>query len=77
MSHSRKRTPIIGITSATSEKADKVAAHRRERRCVRQALEVAPGQDLLPHTRELSNVWIYAKDGKQFVRRARPADLRK
>ena len=66
MGHSRRKAPITGITSAESEKADKQAAHRRERRNVRERLAVEPAADLLPHTRELSNPWAYAKDGKVY-----------
>lgn len=56
MSRSRRRTPVCGITTARSEKQDKVTAHRRE----------------------LSNVWSYAKDGKQYLGpHTRPEYLRK
>lgn len=67
MSRSRRRTPVCGITTARSEKEDKIAAHRRERRRVHTVLGVEPARDLLPHRRELSNVWSYAKDGKQYL----------
>ncbi len=66
MSHSRRKAPVTAITSAESEKADKQAAHRRERRKVRQRLAAEPATDLLPHTREVSNPWAYAKDGKVY-----------
>ena len=66
MSRSHKHTPITGITTAASEKRDKVAAHRRERRRVRTALHTEPAADVLPHARELSNPWAYAKDGKVY-----------
>jgi hypothetical protein len=66
MSRSRKKTPIGGITSATSEKAEKLANHRRERRRIRQRLATEPEADVLPHTRELSNPWAMAKDGKYY-----------
>ena len=70
MAHSRKRTPVLGITTARSEKADKVAAHRRERRHVRARLQVEPEADVLPARREVSNVWTFAKDGKRYARAA-------
>lgn len=66
MSRSRKRTPIAGISGAASEKADKQANHRRERRRVRQVLGVEPEREVLPHTRELSNPWVMSKDGKVY-----------
>lgn len=66
MSRSRKKTPITGITTATSEKQEKLANHRRERRCVRQVLVADPAPEVLPHSRELSNPWAMAKDGKVY-----------
>lgn len=80
MSRSRRRAPFCGFTTARTEKRDKVATHRRERRRMHAALHAAalafvrPADPapaapdaLLPHTRELSNVWAYAKDGKQYL----------
>ena len=78
MARSRKKVPITGISSAASEKAEKQANHRRERRRIRQVLSSGPHADVLPHTRELSNPWSMAKDGKVY--RApwkRAKDLRK
>ena len=91
MSRSRRHAPFIGWTTARSEKRDKAAAHRRERRRVHVALASGalatgpraaaapddPAPDavdiVLPHTRELSNVWDYAKDGRQYLgQRPRP-----
>ena len=66
MARSRKKTPIAGLTSARSEKADKQAAHRRERRKVRTVLTVESAPELLPDRREVSDVWVYAKDGKVY-----------
>ena len=78
MARSRKKTPIIGISTATSEKSDKVAAHRRERRKVHVGLKTKADQDALPHRREVSDVWGYAKDGKIYKAPwLRPKDLRK
>ena len=67
MSRSRRRTPIAGITSATSEKADKQAAHRRERRKLRSVLRPASDvPEVLPVPRDVSNPWAMAKDGKLY-----------
>ena len=78
MSHSRRRTPIISNAVARSEKTDKLSAHRRERHRVRQTLDGDPLADLLPHTREVSDVWVFAKDGKTYVRDGlSPKDMRK
>jgi hypothetical protein len=78
VARSRKKTPIAPITSAESEKADKLAAHRRERRKIRQRMMVDADADALPHTREVSNPWTYAKDGKVYRgARLRPEERRK
>ena|SRR5688572_20868273 len=78
VARSRKRVPIAGITSATSEKQEKRANHQRERRLVRQMLATDPEPDLLPHTRELSDPWSMSKDGKIYLGPwTRPEDLRK
>lgn len=77
MSRSRKRTPITGITTATSEKHDKVAAHSRVRHRVRTVLQATPSADVLPHRRELSDPWTYAKDGKVYRGAALPAAERR
>lgn len=76
MSRSTRKTPVRGITTADSEKADKAAAHRKIRRAVRVA--VKQGTDLLPHERELSNPWSMDKDGKfRFDPQANPKLMRK
>jgi hypothetical protein len=55
------------MTTAESEKADKLAAHRRERRLVRKVLGTDPEREVLPHTREVSNVATWDKDGKVYM----------
>ena len=78
MARSRKKVPITGITTAVSEKADKVSAHKRERRKVSVRLQEQPVAEVLPTTREVSNVWKFAKDGKVYVKPGRrPKTLRK
>lgn len=78
MSRSRKKTPINGITTARSEKRDKLAAHRRERREIRSRLSTESEPDMLPHRLEIANVWSFAKDGKKYqTGRIDPGDLRK
>jgi len=66
MSRSRRKTPIIGWTTADSEKQDKRLANRRLRHRVRQTLRVNPHAEL-PLLREVSNVWLMDKDGKQRI----------
>ena len=77
MTRSRKKTPMFGISTSVSEKADKVAAHKRERRKVRTRLRVEPEAAVLPHRLEISNVWAYAKDGKRYRKTATKKDMRK
>lgn len=78
MSRSRRRTPKRGITTARSEKQDKVSAHRTERRTVRVALAQGAAEHELPHRREVSDPWLMAKDGKAYLgQKAQPRDLRK
>ena len=65
MSKSFRKSPFCGMTTAESEKKDKQLAHRRERRIVHQILASDPLRPVLPHRREVSNVWSFDKDGKQ------------
>jgi len=62
MSRSRRKTPVMGITKAESDKRDKVLAHRRQRRQVRTAL--ASGVAEVITRRKAGDVWSFAKDGK-------------
>lgn len=80
MARSFRHTPIVGITTADSEKLDKRIANRRERSRIRQILLslVGAGDDcldslVLPHRRELSNVWSFDKDGKQYLMKDCPS----
>lgn len=81
MSRSFKRTPICGITTAVSEKQDKRLANRKLRSKTRSMLNVAVKADssgvLLPSIREVSNVWSFDKDGKQWLDRPTSKDMRK
>lgn len=77
MTRSLRKTPKCGITVARSEKADKIAAHRRERRAVHGCLQATSWPEVLPERRALSSTWDFAKDGKQYLRKARAEDLRK
>ncbi|MFO0452608.1 MAG: hypothetical protein ACK52I_28805 [Pseudomonadota bacterium] len=68
MTRSRRKHPAGGLTSAPSDKADKVRAHRRERRVVRERIHAEKEEARMPHRRELSDPWTYAKDGKRYDR---------
>ena len=64
MSRSKKKIRFRAITTAVSEKENKVDAHRRFRRIVKQKIKL--GEENLPLVRELSNVWHFDKDGKIY-----------
>jgi len=66
MSRSKKRTPVCGMTAATSEKQDKRKYNRRYRRACNVALQMATDECLLPLLREQSNIWAMDKDGKNW-----------
>ena len=78
MSRSRKKTPVSGVTTATTEKDEKREANRRLRREVRQRLAAGSDATELPGLREVSNVWSMSKDGKApFDPERYPEGLRK
>ena len=62
MSRSRRKHPIIGWTCAESEKADK----RFARKSWRAALRSHDQRELPPLLREVSEAFMFAKDGKQY-----------
>jgi hypothetical protein len=64
MSDSRRKTPICGVVSRESEKANKRNTNRVLRRSVRQILHSNPEAELLPLQREVSDIWSWQKDGK-------------
>lgn len=59
MSRSRKKTPIIGITTAETEKKNKLEANRRLRRLNR--IKIDKGNYDLFQLREISDVWVLIK----------------
>jgi hypothetical protein len=60
VSRSCRKTPIVGITTARSEKGCKRAWHSRFRALKRQDIEATD-------ERLASNPWAMAKDGRQWV----------
>lgn len=64
MSRSKKKTPVSGYTTASSEKEDKRKNNRKVRKAVRQVLAGDPHAEVLPHEHELTNPWLMDKDGK-------------
>lgn len=81
MSRSRKKVPVVGYTNADSDKLGKVEANRRYRKIVKSKLDVRfIDKDTFldfPSKREVTNVWDFPKDGKQWVVRNKEKALRK
>jgi len=71
MSRSRKKQPFVGMSTATSEKEDKRAWHRRLRRTNKMVLSDAGDEEKLRRRNELCSLWNMSKDGKW---RFRPAE---
>lgn len=65
MSRSRRKTPIHGMTTATSEAYDKARWHRAFRRAENQRLTTQPETEP-HHFREFYNPWTMQKDGKHW-----------
>lgn len=65
MSRSRRKNPVTGFTTADSEKWDKRQANRRLRQTNKRIL--AKGGEVFARKREVSNVWLFGKDGKQWL----------
>lgn len=65
MSRSRRKTPIRGFTTASSEAFDKAYWHRAFRRAENQRLCTNPESES-HHIREFSDPWSMQKDGKCY-----------
>ena len=77
MARSKRKTPVAAITTATSEKEDKLASHRKIRRAIRQIVPASPDA-VLPLEKELTNTYSMSKDGKlRFDPKKLPKLLRK
>jgi hypothetical protein len=68
MSHSRKKTPVGGVSNSLSEKDDKRMANRKLRRLTRVDPENPPA------LREVSDVWGMSKDGKRYFDPTKPGN---
>ena len=64
MSRSKIKTPILGFTTAKSDKVGKRQANRAFRR--KTIMEVLRGEEIISKFREISNVWSFPKDGKGY-----------
>src|SRR5258708_4051800 len=63
MSRSKRKSPVIGMTTARSEKDDKRWHNRVLRRRVREAIH--KGNEILPEKDGISTTWNMAKDVKR------------
>ncbi len=75
MSRSFKKTPRTGITKAETEKDNRRLANRKLRNATKS--QVRKGDVEISTIREVSNVWAFDKDGKQFLKNPTKRDLRK
>ncbi|WP_274645083.1 hypothetical protein [Pseudomonas serbica] len=66
MSRSRRKTPIIGHTTAVSESFDKAKWHRAFRRAENKRLSCDPESES-HHLKEFFNPYSMHKDGKQWI----------
>ncbi len=70
MSRSFRKTPIFGFTTAQSEKEDKRIWHSRFRSREKQRLQQSALSDPESHLTtvelDVSNVWSFNKDGRQY-----------
>lgn len=64
MSRSKRKTPKTGLTTAESEKKDKVFAHRKFRRASK--VKIKSNKEPLIHLNEISDIWNFAKDTKKY-----------
>ncbi len=75
MSHSRKKTPKLGFSSSSSEKEDKQLANRVFRRKGKQAVKA--GKEPIENMNAVITTWEMAKDGKRYVQKISPKQMRK
>jgi hypothetical protein len=78
MSRSRRKTPICGITTASSDARWKAMAARALRRQVRQDLNVTLDGDRFAGKRwDMVDPWTSEKDGKSWFGAHHPELMRK
>lgn len=66
MSRSKRKNPILGITTAKTEAPEKAQWHRRHRHEERARL-IAAGEEYVARShREYSDPWSMEKDGKKY-----------
>jgi len=77
MSRSKRKHKIFGITTAASEKKDKVFHHRKMRKKIKSQIQKGDFESPFPIDNEVSNPWTWDKDGKQYWPDATDKDLGK
>jgi hypothetical protein len=78
MSRSRKKTPISGMTTASSDARWKAMAARKLRRSVKQDLNATLDGDRFAGKRwDLVDPWTSEKDGKAWLADQIPESMRK
>ena len=66
MSRSKRRSPIMAVTTAVSEALEKAKWHRCHRREERARLRVSGTEYVARSHREHSDPWTMEKDGKKY-----------
>ena len=67
MSRSRKKSPFISVTTATSEKEDKTHANRKIRKKNRTVLSQTSDDERFLDRNAITDRWDFSKDGKRRV----------
>lgn len=75
MSNSKKKTPIFGITTATSEKLDKRRWNKTFRRIAK--IQIAKQKELPHKISAVTNVWDGNKDEKRYLKNYSSNEMRK
>jgi len=75
MSNSKKKTPIFGITTATSEKLDKRRWNKTFRRIAK--IQIAKQKELPHKISAVTNVWDGNKDEKRYLKNYSSKEMRK
>ncbi|MFT4504616.1 hypothetical protein [Caballeronia sp. 15711] len=66
MSRSKRKVPIIGVTTAETEASEKAKWHRRHRREERVRLKSDVEDYVARSHQEHSDPWTMDKDGKKY-----------
>jgi hypothetical protein len=74
MSRSINKSPIIGYTTAVSDKPGKKQANKRFRRKIKVELQ---GKEIFTLHRRQTTAWDMPKDGKHYVKELEKKYLRK